>query len=435
MSAIASGSRSVAIGTMNGGLVITGDVNILVQGLGALATDYSGRIQDFLDEYVGDAERPVPFGGRQETLALLDAWLDGEGNPPYLLLSAPAGRGKSALLVQWCDRVSKRQDRAVVFVPVSIRFNTNLESVVFAAATARLAALHGEGIPGDEHTSAQTWRALMTEYLRRPLPDGRRLLVVLDGLDEAANWEAGADLFPQNPPPGVRAVVSVRDSAGEAGASPWLRRLGWEKLGKALAFGLDLLTGKGVAEALSQMGFPLDRLSGRVDIVAELHRLSEGEPLLVRLYVDDLWSRGEEAVRLAPEDLQTIPPGLEAYVNRWWDDQRRLWGPSQPLREPQVRFLMKALRLRPRPLAPGRRSPPRAARIRSGQSAVGRGRSPAVPPGHRGRPQAGLRFQPSAPRRLLRRDVAGGPGSDAKWFSELGPADGRSVEAEPPAAE
>src|SRR5277367_2527613 len=234
MSAIASGPRSVAIWTMNGGLVITGDVNILVQGLGALATDYSGRIQDFLDEYVGDAERPVPFGGRQKTLALLDAWLDGEGNPPYLLLSAPAGRGKSALLAQWCDRVSKRQDRAVVFVPVSIRFNTNLESVVFAAATARLAALHGEEIPGDEYTSAQTWRALMTEYLRRPLPDGRWLLVVLDGLDEAANWEAGADLFPQNPPPGVRAVVSVRDSAGEAGASPWLRRLGWEKPGKAL---------------------------------------------------------------------------------------------------------------------------------------------------------------------------------------------------------
>jgi len=39
---------------------------------------------------------------------------------------------------------------------------------------------------------------------------------------------------------------------------------------------------------LRQMGFPLDRLSTRVDIVANLS-LSEGDPLLVRLYVDDLW--------------------------------------------------------------------------------------------------------------------------------------------------
>ena len=343
MSATASGERSVAVETMIGGLVATGDITVFVQGLDTLATDYSGRIQNFLAEYVGSGERPVPFGGRQEALALADAWLEGDGNPPYLLLSAPAGRGKSALLVQWCDRVSKRPDYAVVFVPVSIRFNTNLESVVFAAATARLAALHGEKIPGDAHTSAQMWRALMTEYLRRPLPDGRRLLVVLDGLDEAANWDAGADLFPENPPQGVRALVSVRDSASEMGASRWLGRLGWEKPGKALAFGLDLLTENGVAEALTQMGFPLDRLSGRVDIVAQLHRLSEGEPLLVRLYVDDLWSRGEEAVRLTPEDLQTIPPGLEAYMDRWWDDQRQLWGPYQPLRESQVRFVLKAL--------------------------------------------------------------------------------------------
>src|SRR5262249_44359796 len=67
-------------------------------------------------------------------------------------------------------------------------------------------------------------------------------------------------------------------------------------------------------------------------VVAELHRLSEGDPLLVRLYVDDLWRRGEAVVRLRPEDLRDVRPGLEGYFLRWWDDQRRLWGAQTPLR-------------------------------------------------------------------------------------------------------
>jgi hypothetical protein len=91
------------------------------------------------------------------------------------------------------------------------------------------------------------------------------------------------------------------------------------------------------------MGFPLDRLGQRVDIVAELYRLSEGDPLLVRLYVDDLWAKGEAAVRLQPEDLRAIRPGLQGYFSRWWDDQRRLWGNQTPLREPAVQALLNLL--------------------------------------------------------------------------------------------
>jgi len=77
---------------------------------------------------------------------------------------------------------------------------------------------------------------------------------------------------------------------------------------------------------LTRMGFPLDQLGKRVDIVAELYRLSKGDPLLVRLYVDDRWVRGEEAARLQPEDLRKIKPGLEGYFAKWWEDQEKLWG-------------------------------------------------------------------------------------------------------------
>jgi hypothetical protein len=134
---------------------------------------------------------------------------------------------------------------------------------------------------------------MVSNYLSQHLPNGR-LLVVLDGLDEATDWQAGPDLFPFQPPPGLRIVVSARYLAGESGPEGWLRRLEWDRHRLARPLDLDPLTREGVAEVLQNMGFPLDELGRRVDIVAELHRLSEGDPLLVRLYVDDLWAKGEE---------------------------------------------------------------------------------------------------------------------------------------------
>jgi hypothetical protein len=288
-------------------------------------------------------ERPVPFGGRQEDMALLDSWLDNPKMPPYLLLAAPAGRGKSALLTRWIQPLLNRSDLAVVFLPISIRFRTNLAGVTFAALTARLAFLHREKVTATPDTPLEVWRGLMTDYLTRPLPDGRRLLLVLDGVDEAADWEVGPDLFPLDPPEGLQIIVSARYLAGDASAKPWLRRLGWHRPKLAHPLDLNPLTLKGVADVLHHMGFPLDRLGARVDIVSELYRLSMGDPLLVRLYVDDLWERGETAARLQPEELREIRPGLEGYLDRWWEDQRHLWRNQTPLREPSVQAVLTLL--------------------------------------------------------------------------------------------
>jgi hypothetical protein len=75
-------------------------------------TDYAARIQNFLTEYLGTPERPVPFGGRDDALARIDAWLDNPRASPYRLLAAPAGRGKSALLVRWVQRLRARRSQS-----------------------------------------------------------------------------------------------------------------------------------------------------------------------------------------------------------------------------------------------------------------------------------------------------------------------------------
>jgi hypothetical protein len=313
----------------------------LVEGIHLLPHGYDFRIQNFVSEYLGTPEQPEPFGGREDALRTLDDWL--EGDTQHLLLAAPAGRGKSALLVRWMDRLLSREDLALVFVPVSVRFRTNLASAFFASLAARLAYLHGEDVPIGVETSTDVWCGLAATYLTKPLTDDRKLLVVLDGLDEAGDWEASADLIPAELPNNVRVVVSARFLAGDADARPWLSRLGWEHRGKTSTLDLAPLDTSGVADVLLRMGVALDELSRRADVVAELHRLSQGDPLLVNLYVEDLWSRGEQASRLRPEDLQNIRPGYEGYFDRWWADQKKLWGKESPLHEKSVQLVFNLL--------------------------------------------------------------------------------------------
>lgn len=167
-----------------------------------------------------------------------------------MLLSAPAGRGKSALLARWVQRLQTRDDVTrplIIFVPVSVRFNLTLGRVVFAALAARLADVFGENLP-DGEWNADTWRDLIIDYLQRTPPAGRTLLVVLDGADEAADWQPSPDLFPLEPPTGLRLVLSVRWSAAFPNPDAWLRHLEWERFHLAQKLVLAPLNRAGVAQ-------------------------------------------------------------------------------------------------------------------------------------------------------------------------------------------
>ncbi|MFJ9737444.1 hypothetical protein [Streptomyces sp. NPDC101166] len=310
MTAPGPARTTVTAGDVQG--LVVGDGNVVHQhflgGITRLPTDYAQRVANFLVEYLGTPGRPVPFGGRRREAGVLDAWLTDPGAPPSLLLCAAAGQGKSALLVRWSRALLDRGE-AVAFVPASIRYRTNLAGVFFPALAARLAGLHGDEAPLDSHAPAEVWRGVVADYLARPLPDGRRLLVVLDGLDEAADWEAGADLLPAAPPPGLRVVVSARTTAAVPTGADWLRTLGLDGPGRAASLPLAGLTEDDV---LHLVGAEAPGLAG------QLHRLSGGDPLLLSLYLRE----GR------PEDLTGLtatPPGLAGYFDRWWAEQRHQW--------------------------------------------------------------------------------------------------------------
>jgi hypothetical protein len=325
-----------------------GDHNVVIQrfliGINRLPTDYGQRIENFLVEYLGTSSQPVPFGGRSGEMEALDSWLAAEDAAPYLLLFATAGRGKSALLVRWTRGLLERGDVTVAFIPVSIRYRTNLSGVFFPALAARLAHIHDDEVPRYSDAPAEVWRGVVSGYLARPLPDGRRLLVVLDGLDEAADWEAGADLLPAVPVPGLRVVVSARTTSAMPAAADWLRGLGWERPGLATSQPLEALRREdvlGIVNACAHDAVPSGELR---NLANQLHRLSEGDPLLISLYLRDLFS-GDGSVMADAAELAKTPSGLEGFFDRWWDDQRHWWeshfGRRETLQiETQVHALM-----------------------------------------------------------------------------------------------
>ena len=304
------------------------------RGLHQLPIDYGTRIRNFLAEYLGIDEEKVPFGGREDDLTKLDAWWQSTQSPSYALLVAEAGRGKSALLVHWAVQMTLRAEAEVIFIPISIRFQTNSQTAVFATLAARLSELHGEPLSGySVHSSAETYHLLCSSLLERPLPDGKQLLIILDGLDEASDWQAGPHLFPPQLPARVKLIASAR-THGRKDKQGWLEELHWRK-GRAAAFTLPFLSRDGVADVLVQMGNPLDGLASELDVIGTLYHLSEGDPLLVRLYVEQLVGHVTQSgnTKDIASWLRTAKPGLEGYFDGWWRDQRQLWERNSPLKE------------------------------------------------------------------------------------------------------
>ncbi len=264
-------------------------------------TEYGTRIESFLRQYLGDTDRPPPFIGRESELAALDEWL-ADPKRPFELIRASAGRGKSALLANW--QATLGDALALVYMPISARFRTNLAQVVLPSVLSRLSALHDRPLPSSAEVDGERARGLIADLLARPLPGGARLLLIIDGLDEAADFEITADLFPANAPQGLKVLL--------AGRPLTLRVDPLAALVQATR-DLPLLAPNAVRTALTGAGTEPSVADRVVELV-------QGDPLLLRLYSDAL-EAGELDLRKLPEAM----PGLRGFFAKWWDEQLDLW--------------------------------------------------------------------------------------------------------------
>lgn len=290
-----------------------------------IARIFQTRTRAFTDEYLVSETGPVPFGGRDDELGRLDEWLFDPQSLPRMLVTAPAGRGKSALLVQW---IKSLQDRGIcggdgwqlAFMPISIRLGTNRPEVFYEGLARRLSEITRVALSNETFRDSDGFRYAVRDLLERLASKGEpRALVVIDGVDEALEGSFDAAVLPTPLPANIRVLLSARWQFGDSNSDGWLKRLGWERGVKVGAFELNRLGTKQIADVLNKLGAPVDIIVQEPGLVERLAHLSEGEPLLVRFYAEDLWSAGSKGAGVSRADLELLKPGFDSYFKRWFE--------------------------------------------------------------------------------------------------------------------
>jgi hypothetical protein len=283
-------------------------------------------LQNFVRYYLAGHEQDVPFfGGRDRELQSLNDLLHSD-RLRYLLVCGKAGLGKSHLLAHWVHRLSCDRDSSlgIIFVPISSRFQTNTRHCVYAMLGSQLAAFFGEEIHDGTRLSEENWRAIAQQYLVRPQPPNNRLsLIVLDGLDEMCNEDLGQGLLPLAAPYWLRVVISARDHPNNR--DHWLSRLGWNGQQTAGTLRLSPFNYEQVLNLLQAAEVTSE--SSIVELTRKLHRLSQGLPLLLRLFVNLLRGRPKDP-DLTEADLNRIKPGLAAFFEFWHQRLEERSGPA-----------------------------------------------------------------------------------------------------------
>jgi NACHT domain len=292
--------------------------------------------RDKLQLYFDDYGPATPFGGRD--FRDLDGFLDMPSTTrTRLLVHGPAGTGKSTLLVRWWSRLSVRTDWHTIFIPICDRHGLRVEDDVYDILLHQLVAIYDQ--KPDELQGLK--RDQIANLLDHPPPHDRRILIILDGLDELfqeKDREAVAGLFARAADkPWLRIAIAAKDHDSQP--DHWLKLLKWNDAGQRLVYPLANLDEAGVKAAAASVGAVL------TDGEAEaLHRCTGGYPMLVgallRLHRD---SRGQFSWTDLEEDEppDEVSSGIDKAMERFfgfiqraaeakgentWDMTRRLLG-------------------------------------------------------------------------------------------------------------
>jgi hypothetical protein len=266
---------------------------------------------------------PTPFGGRQRELQHLNRWLADPSADPRLLVSAPAGRGKSALLAKWVDNLRKSVGTVppwnLIFVPISNRFQTNAPEAYLAHLAHSLATIANHILLLPASDPEPYYRNAISSLLDKLININKPVLIVIDGLDEALGTEFLANTLPADLPATLRVVASARWLAGDIDATGWLRRLGWYATRRIDGYDLivEPLDTAAIGDVLLTMGAPVDVIGRDKALVARLAVLTQGEPLLLRFYAEDLWTKASSQTPITRDTLDSLQPGFAAYFKEW----------------------------------------------------------------------------------------------------------------------
>ncbi len=256
-----------------------------------------------------------PFVPRLSAVSQLENFVNSR-SCGSVLVYAPAGFGKTTLVTNWAFSTEDWAlamhffSRAPEFFGLvsnpSVAF-AHLLAQIFAISEIQGFKLEGESPDEPKFSIPETQNeraSLLCETIANlKLPSDKRLLILLDGIDEAD--EPFPSPFPDQLPKGVFVVVSARwDGQSEM---PYLR--GW-KFDERIE--LSLMDESEIAEWLKCYGSgELKAMSEDEKIVATLKQATDGLPLFLRFVLDEL----AEKVRLGEMvSAFEVPKGFSAYI-------------------------------------------------------------------------------------------------------------------------
>lgn len=273
------------------------------------------------DPLVEDRTR-IFAGRRQELTRLMDfAAGDEEG---YLVVTGPPGFGKTALvatLVAGTPEAFAYHFFAPVYGAQTLDEKFFLQNVLEQMAS-------WQGAPVELPDDLNALRALYQQFLESGADDGRRQVLVLDGLDEISSWSLRAYLS-RRLPPQLRVIATVRDVGQD-----WRSEFGIpaEQL-HTLA--LDGLQPDDIRELLASQGAAAAQVASEASLMAQVVERAAYEadaalgadPFYVRFLAEDLASGV-----LKPAEVGLQPRGLQSWLDRWWQQLRALAGDA-PVRD------------------------------------------------------------------------------------------------------
>lgn len=282
----------------------------------------AAQISAFCEAQLTDDGVPLPFVGRTTAIKKLDDWLDDCSSPPKALLIGPAGSGKSTLLVRWLASLASplrgqpSNAWSCVFVPISQRFDTHNVVDWQRLLCARLATvLNCPPSAGLAQSGPGAMYGEMERLCKLAVQQGKRILIVIDGIDESVGGPFKADWMPPARHDNVRLIVSARlDSDG--GARMWREQLEWQYPQAAWAMELGNLSQLEVASLL-EVQFPQAANEAVNLLSARVMHLTGGDPLVTRYVLPELTERVGADGYADQQELDVWTTGLSGYFRRW----------------------------------------------------------------------------------------------------------------------
>jgi hypothetical protein len=225
--------------------------------------------------------------------------------------------GKSALLVQWAQQVKIKMSttHSVLLLPVSVKLGTSKPGILFGALAACLADIGAVRLPVPTADPAEFYQDQASGLLRDLVPiDGRKCVLIIDGLDEMDGLTFGPKTFPAQIAHHLRLVVSARPLAGDKGSSGWRSRLAWDQPQRpSQTLELSQLQESEIRQFVETLNPPVDRKI-RTSVAAALARLARGDALMVRWLIQDLQAELVSGRQPDVAALEAKAPGLAAFV-------------------------------------------------------------------------------------------------------------------------